>query len=77
MQMDTPYVFESIPFPSAPVDPRESEATNERRNLHVSFSCSTHAKPEPLVCDLTVYGLNRAQRAKLTAQQDLARRTCP
>lgn len=56
------------------LDYRDGVRANDARNLHTTFSCSTHAKPEPLVADVTVYNLNATQRAAYAAQQDQARR---
>ena len=56
------------------LDPSASAAENEARNLDVEFSCESHAKIEPLKTQLTIYGLNRAIRQQLTAQNDEARR---
>lgn len=56
------------------LDPRVSETINEQRNLHVDFTCSSHAKPEPLVCTVRVWGLSAATRRKMSALNDEARR---
>lgn len=56
------------------LDYRDGVRANDARNLHCSFSCATHAKPEPLVADVEVRNLSRSFRAKFAAQQDEARR---
>ena len=56
------------------LDPNESLDVNEARNLDVDFNVSTHAKPEPLVADVTVKNLNAERRQALANQQERARR---
>lgn len=56
------------------LDPRVSEDLNTQRNLDVQFSTQSHVKQEPLVTELTFYGLDTLHRKWLTANNDLARR---
>lgn len=56
------------------LDYRDGVTANDARNLHTSFSCSTQAKPEPLVADVEVRNLARSERDKFGARQDRARR---
>jgi hypothetical protein len=55
-------------------DPRVPESVNDQRNLDVQFSTQSHVKAEPLVTELTIYGLDKLTRDLLTANNDLARR---
>lgn len=57
------------------LDPRVPESVNSQRNLDVQFSTQSHVKAEPLVTELTIYGLDKLTRDQLTANNDLARRT--
>jgi hypothetical protein len=57
------------------LDPRVPESVNSQRNLDVQFSTQSHVKAEPLVTELTIYGLDTLTRKQLTANNDLARRT--
>jgi hypothetical protein len=56
------------------LDPRVPESVNDQRNLDVQFSTQSHVKAEPLVTELTIYGLDKLTRDLLTANNDLARR---
>lgn len=55
------------------LDPAVPFDVNNERNLHVDFTVSTHAKPEPLVASVTVKSLNRERRAQYANQQERAR----
>jgi hypothetical protein len=55
----------------ADIDPAQPEAS-ARHSLDVSFTTEAHTKLAPLTTTVTIIGLNRETRARLTAQQKAA-----
>jgi hypothetical protein len=55
----------------ADIDPAQPEAS-QRHSLDVSFTTEAHTKLSPLSTHVTVIGLNRETRARLSAQQKAA-----
>jgi hypothetical protein len=54
------------------ISPNDTQSENDARSLHVDFKCEKHTKLEPLKTSITIYGLSRDTRDRMSNDLDAA-----